>query len=413
MAGKLAIDGGKPVRSKPLRGLYPGAMMIGEEEKRAVLEVLDSKSLFRFYGPGEPGKVATFEREFAEKMGTKHALAVTSGTAALNVGLQALGVGPGDEVIVPAYTFIASVDSVVTSRAIPVFAEMDKSLGMSPEDFEAKITDRTKAVIPAHLQGASAKMDEIMDIARKHDLRVVEDCAQACGASYRGKRVGSIGDVGAFSLQLGKLITCGDGGVVATDDGRIDERARRVHDHGDCKGRETVRPFISQVYRMSELSGAVSLEQLRKLDTLIIPPLRRMKRRAKAGVSDIKGIEFREVPDEEGDAGTSLIFYLPTADLAARFREALNAENVTAGRGYRQPVYMREQILNQRTITDEGCPFTCPFYGRKIEYREGMCPKTEELIPRIVSIRIGPTFTDQDCDDIVEAVHKVARAILG
>jgi 8-amino-3,8-dideoxy-alpha-D-manno-octulosonate transaminase len=338
---------------------------------------------------------------------------VTSGTAALNVSLQALGVGPGDEVIVPAYTFIASVDCVVTSRAIPVFAEMDKSLGMSPEDFEAKITDKTKAVIPAHLQGAPAKMDEIMQIASKHDLRVVEDCAQAVGASYRGKRVGSIGDVGAFSLQLGKLITCGDGGVVATDDDRIDERARRIHDHGDCRTSNAILPFISQVYRMSELSGAVSLEQLRKLDTLILPPLRRMKKRIKASISDIKGIEFREVPDEEGDAGVSLIFYLPTGDLAAKFRAALNAENISAGGGYRQPVYMREQILSQRTVTNEGCPFACPFYGRKIEYREGMCPKTEELISRIVSIRIGPAFTDRDCDDIVEAVHKVARVLLG
>ena len=346
-------------------------------------------------------------------MGTKHALAVTSGTAALNVSLQALGVGPGDEVIVPAYTFIASVDSVVTSRAIPVFAEIDESLGLSPEDFEAKITDKTKAVIPVHLHGVSAKMAEIMEIARKHDLRVVEDCAQAVGASYRGKRVGSIGDVGAFSLQLGKLITCGDGGVVITDDDVVNERARRIHDHGDCKSSNAVLPFISQVYRMSELSGAVSLEQLRKLDTLIIPPLRRMKKRVKAGVSDIKGIQFREVPDEEGDAGVSLIFYPPTGDLAVKFREALNAENISAGGGYRQPVYMREQILSQRTITDEGCPFACPFYGRKIEYREGMCPSTEDLISRIVFVRIGPAFTDRDCDDIVEAVQKVARALLG
>jgi len=413
MAEKLAIDGGRPVREEPLIGLYPGAMMIGEEEKRAVLEVLESRSLFRFYGPGEPNKVETFEKEFAEKMGTKHALAVTSGTAALNVSLQALGVGPGDEVIVPAYTFIASVDSIVTSRAIPVFAEIDESLDLSPEDFEAKITDKTKVVIPVHLHGVPAKMAEIMAIARKHDLRVVEDCAQAVGASYRGKRVGSIGDVGAFSLQLGKLITCGDGGVVITDDDVVNERARRIHDHGDCKSSNAVLPFISQVYRMSELSGAVSLEQLRKLDTLIMPPLRRMKKRVKADVSDIKGIQFREVPDAEGDAGVSLIFYPPTGDLAVKFREALNAENISAGGGYKQPVYMREQILSQRTITEEGCPFSCPFYGRKIEYREGMCPKTEELISRIVSIRIGPAFTDRDCDDIVEAVQKVARALLG
>jgi len=412
MAEKLAIDGGKPVRAEPLIGRYPGAMMIGEEEKKAVLEVLESKSLFRFYGPGEPSKVSTFEDEFAEKMGAKHALAVTSGTAALNVGLQAIGVGPGDEVIVPAYTFIATVDSVVTSKAIPIFAEIDKSLGLSPADVEAKITDKTKAVVPVHLHGSAAKMDEIMEIAQKYDLLVIEDCAQACGASYHGKRVGTVGHVGAFSLQLGKLITCGDGGVVATDDDLIYERACRIHDHGDYRGEGVVPPFISGVYRMNELSGAVALEQLRKLDTLIMPVIRRNKKRIKSGISEIKGIEFREISDEQGETGSNVIFYLPPGDAASRFRAALSAENIFAGAGYRSPVYMREQILNQRTVTAEGCPFTCPYYGRKIEYREGMCPQTEEMISRIVSIPIGPAFTDRDCDDIIEAVQKVSRALL-
>ncbi|RLG98512.1 glutamine--scyllo-inositol aminotransferase, partial [Candidatus Bathyarchaeota archaeon] len=211
MPEKLAIEGGKPVREKPLRGGWPGAMMIGEEEKKAVLEVLESKSLFRYYGPNPKYKVAQFEKEFAEFIGTRYALAVTSGTAALNVGIAALEVGPGDEVIVPAITFIASAGAVACQRAVPIFAEVDYSLGLDPEDVEKKITERTKAIMPVHLQGVPCRMDELMEIAEKHGLKVIEDCAQAAGAKYKGRRVGSIGDVGAFSLQLNKLITCGDG----------------------------------------------------------------------------------------------------------------------------------------------------------------------------------------------------------
>ena len=412
MPEKLAIEGGKPVREKPLRGGWPGAMMIGEEEKKAVLEVLENKSLFRYYGPNPKYKVAQFEKEFAEFIGTRYALAVTSGTAALNVGIAALEVGPGDEVIVPAITFIASAGAVACQRAVPIFAEIDYSLGLDPEDVEKKITERTKAIMPVHLQGVPCRMDELMEIAEKHGLKVIEDCAQAAGAKYKGRRVGSIGDVGAFSLQLNKLITCGDGGVVTTDDEEIYEKAVRYHDHGFFRGKEGGEPFVGQVYRMNELSGAVALEQLRKLDK-IISLLRRVYDRVIDGIKDVDGIKLRETPDADGVAGVSVCFFTEDIETADKFIAALRAEGIPAGRLYGgKPVYSLPQILHQRTLNKAGCPWRCPLYKGKVEYRMGMCPKAEDIAMRAIFIYLSPLYTLQDADDIIHAVRKVAENLL-
>lgn len=194
---KLAIQGGVPARKRPLPPMYPGGMMIDEEEEQAVLEVLRTKRLFRYYGPGEgPSKVAELEAAFAAHMGIRYGLAVTSGTTALISGLQGVGVGPGDEVIVPAYTWIASASAVLALGGVPVPAEVDESLTLDPEDAEHKISAYTKAIMPVHMRGAPCRMDELMALAQRHGLRVVEDAAQADGGSYKGRRLGSIGDVG-------------------------------------------------------------------------------------------------------------------------------------------------------------------------------------------------------------------------
>jgi 8-amino-3,8-dideoxy-alpha-D-manno-octulosonate transaminase len=227
----LAIEGGKPTKERPDPPMYPGGMLIGEEEEQAVLEVLRAKRLFRYYGP-EPGpsKVEELEKAFAEHAGTRYALAVTSGTAALICGLQGIGVGPGDEVIVPAYTWIASPGSVVAVGAVPVVAEVDESLTLDPADVERKITPYTKAIMPVHMRGTPSRMDALMDVARRHGLKVIEDAAQADGASYKGRRLGSIGDVGCFSLQFNKILTSGEGGMVITNDEQVWKRALMFHD---------------------------------------------------------------------------------------------------------------------------------------------------------------------------------------
>lgn len=342
---KLAIEGGKPVKTTPNPPMFPGGLEIGEEEKKAVCEVIDHKYLFRYYGPEEfPSRVKLLEQEFAKKIRVKYALAVNSCTSALISSLVAVGVGPGDEVIIPGYTFFATCAAVIAAKAIPVICEVDDSLTLDPDDFEQKITPRTKAVIPVHMRGASCNMDRIMDIAKKHNIKVVEDVAQACGGSYKGKMLGSFGDCNAFSFQYHKIITAGEGGMVTTNDQFLYDRAQEYHDTAACwrpggpekrfsSARYKGELFPGVNFRMSELTGAVLRVQLKRLDGLI-ERMRKNKRRIKEAISDIKGIEFRRLNDPEGDTAICLVFFLPTADLAKKFAEALRAEGVEANSIY-------------------------------------------------------------------------------
>jgi 8-amino-3,8-dideoxy-alpha-D-manno-octulosonate transaminase len=199
---KLAVDGGKPVRSVRLATEFPGTQFYDEQERTELDQAYDTHSLFRFYGPQQPLKVARFEQEFAALTGVKHVLAVTSGTAALHVALTALGVGPGDEVILPAWTWHSCYTTILMTGALPVFAEVDESLTIDPVDMEARITPQTKVIMAVHLFGSGANMTKIMEVARKHNLKVLEDTAQSCGAKLHGKRLGTFGDIGIYSFQL-------------------------------------------------------------------------------------------------------------------------------------------------------------------------------------------------------------------
>lgn len=409
MKNKLAYFGGTPVRKTSLPPSYPGALMIGEEEKKAVLEVIESKSLFRYYGPDLKHKTDTLEKEFAVRMGVNHALAVSSGTAALKVAMTALEVGPGDEVIVPSFTFIASVGAIVQLGAIPIFAEVDKSLSIDPEDVEQKITDRTKVIMPVHFSGVACRMDILMELAQRRGVSVLEDCAQACGASYKGRPVGGWGHAGAYSMQLNKIITAGEGGMVTTNDARRFERAVRYHDQGFLRGEWDAGQIFGDNYRMNELSSAVLLEQLRKLDT-IIGRMRKCKKKILAAMSDLP-LNLREVPDEEGDASTSVAFFLRSKAEAEEFVTLLNAENITCARPYSGRVAYETwpQILEQRTSAPGKFPFTSPHYGKTIEYSIGMCPRSEDLVGRAVFIGVSPILSDEDVTEIAGGVRKVAE----
>ena len=233
----------------------PGGFLYGEEEMQSVAEVIENQSPFRYYGPKVQGKAGAFEREAKEFFGVKHALAVSSGQP-LWWWLRASGVGPGDEVIVPAVTFIACAGAVVACNAIPVFCDVDESLNMDPVALVRCITPRTKVIMVVHLQGASADMDRIMAIARRHNLKVIEDSAQSFGAAYKGRYVGTMGDIGTFSLQINKTITAGEGGLVITDDENLYQRAVIAHDQGnirDAEGHVVVNPdcpgFYGENYR--------------------------------------------------------------------------------------------------------------------------------------------------------------------
>jgi len=245
---------------------------IGEEEIEEVARVIRSGHMFRM-GEGVPGhlrEVDRFEEAWSEKIGVAHTLCVTSGTAALTCGLVGLGIGPGDEVIVPGYTFMATAIAVLSVGAIPVIAEVDDSLTLDPNDFEEKIGERTKAVIPVDMVGLPCDMDSITRIARENDVKVLEDACQAVGGSYRGKRLGSWGDAGAFSFNQFKIISCGDGGALVTDDKQVYERALIYHDGGapfrPRYGDLSTPFFIGTNYRMTEIQGAILNVQIKRLD---------------------------------------------------------------------------------------------------------------------------------------------------
>jgi dTDP-4-amino-4,6-dideoxygalactose transaminase len=433
---ELAIHGGPKAKTTPNYPMYPGGLEIGEEEKQEVLEVLERKYLFRYYGPQEyPSKVRQLEVEFSQKVGSEYALAVNSCTSALISSLIAVGVGPGCEVIVPGYTFFASAAAIVGAKAIPVVAEVDATLTLDPDDFERKITPYTKAVISVHMRGVPCNMGRIMEIARKHDIKVVEDVAQAVGGTYHGKYLGTFGDCGAYSFQYHKIITAGEGGMVVTDDWLTYQRAMGYHDTAACwrperfgEERFAGELFCGVNYRMNELSGAVLLAQLRKLDPLLAA-MRRNQHIILDGIRYVEGITPRPVNDPEGDTAICVIFYLDDADKVPAFTAALRAEGVAAtGRsrigasettGHQNMpdwhVYDSwDHIINQGTPTADGCPYKCPLYhgDAPSRYAVDMCPNTLAYLNRSVHIDIPARMTEEDSVMVVKAIRKVADAML-
>ena len=279
------------------------------------MEVLDRKYLFRYYGPeGHPSKVRELEVKFAEKVDSKYALATSSCTGALLSSLVACGIGPGDEVIVTGYTFFASCAAIVGAKAIPVISEIDETLTMDPVDIEKKITKSTKALLVVHMRGVPCDMDKIMGIAKKYDLKVIEDVAQALGGTYKGRYLGTFGDCGCYSFQYHKTITAGEGGMVVTNDKKLYDRCMGYHDTAACwrpdrfaEERYEGELFCGSNFRMSELTGAVLLAQFDKLDGLL-SLMRRNQKRIIEQIKDTEGIEVRPVNDPDGDTGICLCF---------------------------------------------------------------------------------------------------------
>lgn len=417
---QLAIHGGTPAKQQPDPPMYPGGMAIDEEEEAAVLEVLRNKRLFRYYGPGDtPSKVAELEEKFAAVKGKRFALGVTSGTSALICGLRGLGIGPGDEVIVPAYTWIASAAAVLACGAVPIIAEVDDTLLLDATDLEAKITPYTRAIMPVHMRGAPCDMDAIMDVAQRHKLPVLEDTAQANGGSFHGKPLGAIGDVGCYSLQFNKIITSGEGGMVVTDDEEIWKRAVMYHDviGAQMRGFPREELLCGVNYRMPELSAAVSLVQLRKLPGLV-NGMRARKQMLTAGIQDVaqqRGVQFQRSNDPEGDASLALIFYMETPALAESVTAALRAENIGASMLYRPDemdyhVYAHwVPIIEQRRWAANENPWADAH--REIRYDHHMCPRSLDWLGRAVHLNVNPLFTNEDIEETIEGVNKVLRAV--
>jgi 8-amino-3,8-dideoxy-alpha-D-manno-octulosonate transaminase len=401
---RLARDGGIPARSRPELPMFPGGMELGDEEAEAAARVIRSHNVFRYYGVGAgPHEAEAFEREFAEQLGAKHALCVNAGSSALICALIGAGVSPGDEVIVPAYTWNATANAVVAARAVPILAEVDDSLTLDPADVRRKITPITKALLPVHMRGAPADMDALTALAAEHGLALIEDVCQAAGASYHGRRLGTFGDAGAFSLQFNKIITTGEGGVMVPDRDDLYDLAIDVHDCAGSVRRGTGLPrFAGWNFRASEIQAAVARVQLTRLDGLL-DKMRANHVYLTEHISQLPGLTLRRANDAGGDAGICLVAFTATPELATEAVAALRLEGVEAMRVY-DPEVPDLHVY----------PFWRPIFEALAEAGRPApeCPQTLALLARSIHIDVSPLCDEQDLDEIAFAFEKVARVIL-
>lgn len=406
------------LRPRPANGL--GCMLVGKEEREFVLDVLDRQELFRYYGKNaqEPPPMArTLERKFEEIVGVRYALAVTSGTAALETALGALGVGPGDEVIIPAYSWISCFTAVVRIGARPVLAEIDDTLCLDPAEISRLRTKRTKAVMVIHYQGVAADMEPIVREARQAGLPILEDCAESAGAFYRDRRIGSWGDIAIFSFQHQKTLTSGEGGMVVTNDPRLYERAVRMADVGMYRPYHAkIKPpseksFPGAQYRMSELQAAVARAQVNRLEH-IRSHCRKLYHRVFQQIRNLPGLCFRRIPDPDGATLFELYFLLDSPRLASSFREELDALNINC----RQTTgtychYRRDYCVNGLAHAGNANPFRDLRPWPAEGYRPEDFPATESLVHRFVALPLGVLYTDEDADYIARGVAYVHRKI--
>ena len=369
-------------------------------------------------------KVSQLESAAETLFDVKHALAVTSGTAALHTAYVAADVGCGDEVIVPGYTFAATAMAVVVARGVPVWCEIDESMTIDPIDLERKITPRTKAIAPVHMNGRVCNMDAVLDIAQRHGVQVVEDCAQACGASFRGQRVGTIGDLGCFSISAYKTTGGGEGGMVITNNDALYARTLQWSEGGGLWRPIRCEPprwegelFCGLNYRMSELEGTVLLVQFRKMDSQL-KRWRTNKRYILGALPVYRELTPQVIHDIDGEMGHTIGFFPETAKESERVVAALRAEGVDAGTRGQNPssdwhYYQHiDMILQKMPATSDGCPWDCPKNAEaaSIAYSPDMCPRTVDLTTRHVTVRVDQWWTERDCKQVIAALTKVLDA---
>jgi len=410
-----------PAIKHPLPGGTLCACSFDEREVQAAVDLLRTpEKLFRHRG-GEATNADLFEREVCDLTGAKHALMVNSGTSALTCCLAGLGIGPGDDVIVPAYTYIATAAVVIDCGAIPIMAEVDESLGMDPEDLERKITPYTKAVICTHMQGVPCKIDAIRAVCKRHGLLMIEDCCQAIGARYKGDYCGVHSDAFAWSLNYYKTITCGEGGVAFCADERHFAKAVCQSDPANLMWKtglisEDTQPFSRAGYRVSELSAAIARVQLTKLEG-IVAKTRSLKKRLIAGLDTPVNYQLQVVDDPEGDAGISFAIIGKTHDITRRMTERLAEEGLRVGSIYNEGFPDRhiyaywDSVMKQGSWSRAGYPWKDPAYKGKIEYSPDMCPKTLDILSRCMRIGLNTRFTDENVDEIAAAINAADKTV--
>ena len=397
---------------------WPGSYYIGEEELEAVSKVIQSRSLFRFYGHDLQHYADRVEEFYRQRLGRKHALVVNSGTGSLSIAMAAADVGPGDEVLIPGYLWVACISSVIRAGAIPRLVDIDDTFTMDPVDLERKINARTKAVLTVHMSGTTGDIERIAAICKAHKVLLIEDVAQANGASYRGKPLGSFGDIAIFSFQYNKNVTAGEGGMIVTDDDTLANRAWAVHDLGyvrDDTGRLDLNGPIGtwgQGSRMGELGASVLFAQVQKLD-LITGTMRARNQRLYAGLAKIPGVMPRRVIDPAGDSGSFVILTWPNAEICQKMVEMTRAEGVRPGPdGIGNVVmtnwglhiyYQNVSLVEKHAINSAGRPWSDPLnvFAKDISYGKGTLPRMDDLIERSSLIPVSPHLSEKTCDQII------------
>jgi dTDP-4-amino-4,6-dideoxygalactose transaminase len=410
MMTQLALFGGEPVRKVP----FPKHPIITSDEKTAVLEVLDSGNLSTFIASsGEfflgGKKIKEFEKKFAQKIGTKFAVAFNSATSALHAAVVAINVKPGEEVIVPPYTFTSTATSVLMHNAIPVFADVkNDTFCIDPNSIKKNITKLTKGITAVHLFGHPCDMDEIMSIAKRNKLKVIEDCAQAPGAKYKGKNIGTIGDCGIFSFQETKNIMTGEGGMLVTDDEEIAKVAQMIRNHGEVTSEsQKKRSYVSEIlgwgYRMTELEAALGIVQLSKLDKynderIKLADFLTENLKSIDGLTHTKYDFVDHVYYVYGLSYDEKIIGIPRNE----FCKALLAEGIPFSEGYVKPLYLNPLYLQRRS-------FAFKHYDGNVKYEKGICPNAENLFENkmILTVVCRPPATIDDMKDVVSAIHKI------
>jgi dTDP-4-amino-4,6-dideoxygalactose transaminase len=417
------------IRKTPLPLEFPGIHHMDEQEIEAAVRLLKSRSLFRYYGLDLQREVEQFEEEFAGFVGVRHAVAVASGTSALAVALSALGVGPGQEVIIPAYMWVSVAAAVVNQGAIPVLADIDDTFCLSPGEVERQITARTSGIIMVHMSGAPGDVKAIRQIADRHHLFLLEDCAQCNGGSVEGRHVGSFGEMGIFSFQMNKNMTCGEGGCVVTNDPRLYRRAFACHDMGfprDEQGRlDFDHPedlLWGKGCRLDELRAAIIRVQLRKLPNILCQ-MRRSKYRIRQFLRAFPEVQLRRIVDPHGDTGCFLITTYPDRATAERILKMTRADGIVT---YPQGIsnilmtdwglhlYYNNASLVHRTSVDRGgFPWNlAENAGLARNYAKGACPTADSLFERSILLPIPSCLSEGDENDIMQAFEKALRSCL-
>ena len=416
------------IRNQPLPLEFPGLHYMDDQEIEAVVRVLRRRSPFRYYGIDSPGEVSAFESEFRAFLGVRHALAVHSGTAALHVALAALGLGPGQEVIVPAYMWVSVAAAVVNLGAIPVLADIDDTFGLDPESVRARINTRTTGIIAVHMSGAQADVRALLPIAREKGLFLLEDCAQCLGGSIQGNKTGTFGDIGVFSFQINKNMTSGEGGCLVTNDTHLYERAFACHDAGyvrDEKGREIFTDLEmclwGRGYRLDELRGAILRVQLSRL-AQIIDRMHRSKYRIRRALEALPQIKLRRVIDPNGDTGAFLICTLPDQKTAMAVRDGLTAQGITTFSQGQTNVLMSDwglhiyynipSLVNRTSNDRAGFPWNLTENRDSlVRYNRGTCPNADSLFDRSILIAIPSCLSAEDENDIIHAFERVTHRL--